>query len=98
MRLMITVVAERDGDSLPGSDDATVLKSIEVVLPYIDPKFITLPKIVDGVVLDVLTEHSEKIAAVVARQEARKMANPGPLWMSAVLTTNGEDGSDSDDA
>lgn len=93
---MITVVAERDGDSLPGSADATVSKSIEVVLPYIDPKFITLPKVVDGVVLDVLTEHSDKIAAVIARHEARKMANPGPLWMGAVLTTNGEDSIDGD--
>lgn len=90
VRLTITVVAEREGDDLVGSQDATVAKNIELTMPYIDPKFVTVPKVVDGVMLDVLTEHGEKIAAVKARAEARRMASPGPLWGNAAVVDNDE--------
>lgn len=90
VRLTITVVAERDGDDLPGAADAIVSKSIELIMPYIDPKFVTVPKVVDGVMLDVLTEHGEKIAAVKARAEARRMTTPGALWMGATVAAEGD--------
>lgn len=85
VRLTISVVAERDGDDLPGAEDAVVTKEVALTMPYIDPKFVTIPKVVDGVMLDVLTEHSEKIAAIKARAEARRISSPGPLWVSAAV-------------
>ena len=78
VRLTISVVAERDGDDLPGAEDAVVTKDVALTMPYIDPRFVTIPKVVDGVMLDVLTEHGEKIAAIKARAVSRNAAPFSP--------------------
>ncbi len=91
VKLTITVTAERMDDDLPGAYEANVDKTIELVMPYVDPKFVSLPKVIEGVTIEALTEHREKIASVKAAAEARR---PGPLWNGVTMYPRQEQAAD----
>lgn len=85
VKLTITVLAEYvDGIDDPYIDgDADVTKIIELVMPYVDPKFVSMPKVIEGVTIEALAEHRQKLASLKAAADARR---PGPLWQGMTLT------------
>lgn len=76
IELTIIVEARYQGERITGP--CLVKETVALMVPYaVDPKFINLGKLMEGVIPEVVGEHKRKVGAEAAKKEDRKQLR---LW------------------
>ena len=82
IKLVVTFKAVYQGDEYVPYEYAETKEEMELVIPGLDPKFVVLPKILEGITDKVISAHNEQIAIYFNKKMAEELQS-GQLGLFA---------------
>ena len=82
IKLVVTFKAVYQGDEYVPFEYAETKEEMELVIPGLDPKFVVLPKILEGITDKVISAHNEQIAIYFNKKMAEELQS-GQLGLFA---------------